>query len=852
MLSKESNISNNQNKKLTPTLESKKDKTISGVKQLTGTNTPEMEYSTAYSHFTSPLADPSRKNLTTFQLKSTLKPTEKTDINKEENSLNFSSVEEANEYFTKGPLVDLVNALALPDKNGLISGAFDSRKAFEAITILGPGQKAMVRSDNNIIHKLSTELENDYIIPVLKQLSDSLVWIFQNITRFQNLNITDKVLESFINTYPNEQVIDMLKDQSAQLVVLNSYTGNPFHWRVVNDKEHLTQKILTISADVTDFFINRGGATQFLQKITISSKSIRNFESNHRLYSRLINILPDKDSLRDRDKENLKTLYSFIINEGNKRELYAKYKEIFTIPQEKPTESFGIIQDEVGIGLTDEEAVLASLSGLSAGEKKDLRESSTYKKLIKEFKGDYNSIQEILNKLEVDDYYTILKSYEWGDVTGQIPEEQFKKIIPVIILNKAFVLAAEIIPNFFNLALELIAPEVLLSSIVEYATSQIENTFDNQEILEKFINKLPDTLKMSTHSHKNLFILFQNTANTHIKNLIFTKRFNIKLDSRNTSGKILDKLWLTLEKVPITNMAANDKLTDLKVYESMPSSGLAGLDYINLNLESTEANSLEELKDPGDKMEDLDNFTTLSIHEVGHTVDNARGYPQKRTNGEDLPEGGISTLDNFRKMKCLGNWKEYDINKETSQKKLIKDIGSLTGLHSDLRSITVKMVPDYPDIDNKAVKDMLYKALAYSFENKKSSIENGFMKAENSEDKDFSLKLNRLWQLIKEKKFIKFMKHGNVSEGNQPWENPIEILGDRHYHQGYEGQSWWSYLKYTRDNKLSKYSFRDPYEMFAEIYATFYTTDPPGEIIKNWHYEVYEWFIKEVDQGYSF
>ena len=51
--------------------------------------------------------------------------------------------------------------------------------------------------------------------------------------------------------------------------------------------------------------------------------------------------------------------------------------------------------------------------------------------------------------------------------------------------------------------------------------------------------------------------------------------------------------------------------------------------------------------------------------------------------------------------------------------------------------------------------------------------------------------------------------------------------------------------------KLSQYSFRNKSDFFAELYATYYVTTPPGTSVQGWNAGVYDWFKKNVDRGYG-
>jgi hypothetical protein len=87
---------------------------------------------------------------------------------------------------------------------------------------------------------------------------------------------------------------------------------------------------------------------------------------------------------------------------------------------------------------------------------------------------------------------------------------------------------------------------------------------------------------------------------------------------------------------------------------------------------------------------------------------------------------------------------------------------------------------------------------------------------------------------------------------NSPWMNPPAPIGGRIYHD--TGYNYWaSYLAATRaGGKLSRYQFRDKRDFFAEIYSTFYLTPAdPGALVRGWNARVYDWFLKNVDRGFS-
>jgi hypothetical protein len=81
---------------------------------------------------------------------------------------------------------------------------------------------------------------------------------------------------------------------------------------------------------------------------------------------------------------------------------------------------------------------------------------------------------------------------------------------------------------------------------------------------------------------------------------------------------------------------------------------------------------------------------------------------------------------------------------------------------------------------------------------------------------------------------------------------PPPAIGTRIYHD--TGYNYWaSYLAATRaGGKLSRYQFRDKRDFFAETYATFYLTPAdPGQLVRAWNPKVYDWFVANVDRGFS-
>ena len=80
--------------------------------------------------------------------------------------------------------------------------------------------------------------------------------------------------------------------------------------------------------------------------------------------------------------------------------------------------------------------------------------------------------------------------------------------------------------------------------------------------------------------------------------------------------------------------------------------------------------------------------------------------------------------------------------------------------------------------------------------------------------------------------------HANYSQ----WDSaPLSIFPTRHYHQAYKGEAaWWSFENaLMKGNRLSNYQWREPSEYFAELFATYWCSDPLGSRVPG---KLRKWF----------
>jgi hypothetical protein len=354
--------------------------------------------------------------------------------------------------------------------------------------------------------------------------------------------------------------------------------------------------------------------------------------------------------------------------------------------------------------------------------------------------------------------------------------------------------------------------------------------------LDALLTALPVGFSLSPLSQQALYNLFKALTGLPEKKKLLKKRF--ELDDVSEEGttawtkESLERMWELISRLPPVLLKQTFK--NLMRGNDVPtgSAGFSGVanhaGRVKLSFDTAKMDTLEsgQFTEVGDKMRDYKIFDAGSIHEIGHTVDFKHAFSAV---------GSMLQTDND-----LGAWKEYNPTNTNPQAEALYNI-LLTDSGNPIATW------------NQEAKDLTKKILLKAIKEHKKPSETSVAVKNAAVDVDDKNWIETTFDdYISDLDMTEIIEdYGN--EGNAPWNTSFnKPVNNRAYHRAYPNE-WVSYIKDARGtSKLSKYQFRDHEEYFAETFGTFYLTpDDPGKLVKEWNEKVYNWFVANVDKGYS-
>jgi hypothetical protein len=229
--------------------------------------------------------------------------------------------------------------------------------------------------------------------------------------------------------------------------------------------------------------------------------------------------------------------------------------------------------------------------------------------------------------------------------------------------------------------------------------------------------------------------------------------------------------------------------------------------FTQISLEYGEGNT--EAKDKGvyagkgDAKFGMNLLDTVAVHELGHRVDTGAKYSSKAA------------------FHALADWTSHPRNANlvaSLKTHMTSPLGSLK-LTADEKSLVDKAAAlalvNRRDDDSQIYDDLKQ---AYKDLGKKETPDKG--------DKHRSLE--DLWLEIQWTNLFNHIVAGHAKKAAW-WDEPFAYLPTRQYHEAYQYEAgWWSYDNKYRASKLSNYQFRNPADHFAELYATYWCSQPQG------------------------
>jgi hypothetical protein len=817
-----------------------------------------------------------------------------------------------------GPLHDLQVAV------GIGGGGFDANNVIESLSLLGAGEKALVRADNAFMNPMATNLSVRQMFSAITILGGNLIWKFHWLGQggIAAASIVNFKIDELINTSPNNEFDALLGNVVSRNVVFTHYTGNPFTWHPIIEDPAILRKGLAIN-ELAHLMINNGKAPFALHYITqAGAATIQAFFNSGRLNTLLAG-LPARNQFTSALKLNLKAFYDNITNNAGIEAIFntlfgagSGARLVRGLPKKQRAKSWDnnkahrwhVKTNQIpavaagSINTVNTEAakwwgaapdqILRNVRTLSNADRTTARENNTLRdNLAYQFKEQLNPMLQIVHFLEITNPFTAFEWFNRAQVQNLLPTAEFHRLmyeatglqtenimrnqnmfnalhlhshlnplgIPGIVANNAnFINIITHVLNFSNWALTYPGAPSFLNFTAHHNPNQAVDILANNHILPTLLHQLPNSNSLGAKYQGDLHTLFLATNVLATRKRLIGKRFGKDFMDWDNPG--IAQAWTSLDKLPASHVAGNDWLHNFRGHEKPNGDGgVTGTfenprnrgGYVNevqVDYDHTKLGDLEagpHYTDAGDRMQGLNVFNTTLNHETGHSVDNNShiGNPQK-----------FSQLAAFRNIAALGSWTEYNTGGNAGRTALYGALSNATGLIPVIAGMIVPLRARFRGINPG---NIIKTAVLYNLEHSEEDASVGFR--EQLAHSYIWSKGGRfvagneyfeVWNKVRNHQMFTTINNGWAS--NFPWTNPYNVNGPRYYYESYSGRhGWWSFLKAARTDKLSIYSFRDPGEMFAEIYATFYETPDPGSRIRAWSPAVYNWFLTNVDKGHS-
>lgn len=271
----------------------------------------------------------------------------------------------------------------------------------------------------------------------------------------------------------------------------------------------------------------------------------------------------------------------------------------------------------------------------------------------------------------------------------------------------------------------------------------------------------------------------------------------------------LTRIYHLFETLPADHVSTLEHLmaestTSGKAAEGTASSGRS---YMRIRYDETRTGDTESgaYTHPGDQMRGINVLDTTTAHELAHRVDGGGTYSKKASflalcGWVHSPAGSGATLRSAMQGVMIDPLPAGLTARETAIAETAAE-KALDGRHKSSAQFTA------------AIRD------AYTHE--------GADPAGHATGAETWQPAAALDPILRGANLFQHIAAGHVDRAGWKRE-PFPYLPTRQFHEAYAGRGWWSYLNHARTGKLSWYQFRDPGEMFAELYATYHCTQPKG------------------------
>ncbi len=406
--------------------------------------------------------------------------------------------------------------------------------------------------------------------------------------------------------------------------------------------------------------------------------------------------------------------------------------------------------------------------------------------------------------------------------------------------------------------------EQILDSIAETfrSTGDLGEIAADDKLMKRIMKELPE-------GERNVALdcLYKKVEDPQMLMKMIKTRFGVTVvDSSKESRKSLDSITKTLAKSckPIDWTAAG--LVEVyKIYTQLPQSDLnlikclmhvddskfgggamsnaigqsTGIYFVNYEKGKETAREIYKPREDGryhvedhiDSANDRRHNTIMMdmtvAHELGHIVDGNSGW---------RISGSGSTMRN------VSQWQETPDKPDQVVEGMIDSLaGAPFGgkLSATELAIAKEAGKDYLSNDQKTFEGKWDKAAKYLKGSIKKIVVNGKY---NVDSEQLGTKLTHLCG----SNFLFHLWRGQaVNDSHYRHEEAMTGM-KRPFHQGYEGQPWYTFNLSAWDDKISCYQFRCPREEFAETYASYHAAPAfgkkKGEMTPK---PLLEWFLRE-------
>ena len=489
------------------------------------------------------------------------------------------------------------------------------------------------------------------------------------------------------------------------------------------------------------------------------------------------------------------------------------------------------LEERVAALQTNKKDLQAFLKGLTPEEKEKILKDNNLLNILKKLStndaigflaGTTKSLSARLTllldhwKLGSNKTFALISSASNADRVAVLSNAELRQKIEALLGGKKFQKVVEL----FLIAGLALSNADAISEAYSLMDEASKKKLAKDSLLDKILGVIPVSKKNAILDE--LFALSNKKLPTMLT--LFEKRFGISPGSGNdkkakawmTAAGVKEATWKPnglqrvynlFKKLPPSHMT---NVTHLMVHDNKTGGGTSGFaasnaPYISIAYDEKKADIKEtgDYTNEGDKMRGMYALDTTVAHELAHKVDTGRKYSGKAA---------------FRR---LAGWQSYPVPARAGQ--LVTDMEAAMNDALGTENLTddeKRLARRGAQLSIEARRGTV---VAMADDLKRSYQEEGVPFDGGNQVR----KLSRLFRAVGKSNLYRHVVLANANQA--PWySEPFSYLPNKQFHEAYPAE-WWSYDNAGRTHNLSIYQFRDPGEYFAELYATYFGTTPPGQ-----------------------